>query len=759
MHNKKIYTTLKNMYMKLKQKGGQTKLKATIILLPTFIKSAEVYQNVDEHIEEDNYNENENENDYKCIETKLRKNLIDECETIDQFIVFFQSLENQPNQTIKYLDDEGDKLTFDVVPHYNFTNILKDKKTLFNFDFNDFKYFIDYINDENNKLLLQKYTKFSNNFLQTKLIEHIQLCSENIKMINDDLWYKFNNDTQKYDFFKNFINNAYDETYKSYRLIYGIKIDFSDAKNVIVIGDLHSSNMGLASLLNDIKKNFNEDMTLKDGNYLVCTGDILDRGVYNIEVYLFFLILKIKNPNNVFLIAGNHEEHMFSYFNEENTSVELILELLHNIFNDMLENGTQINPQLVMNIIHYFLISTSLMPNVIFGKMPNGKIIQFCHGGIDIDLYDISNFLQSDQTHLFIDFKRWNNGIKIFGNGLLWNDFKITDNEIVTTNYIDKFLCFANDKDKKEYIIQQNENDTFYIILKDNNNNKYQYTLPSVNLIRGTILENNLLVKDVIYKIYYVTINDDKFRNKKYCLKKNDAVYGVYINEQIGTEYINNFFIIKRNEHRVWYITMDGIPIDIDINSVKVYKFGEKFYIVDKKDTRMQLGTNILNDYLKINNISVLIGGHQDNIPFAYITKEHLEEINYVKGQINTNEFEISLKYIHTSIITNMNDNYIENENEYEHEVRNDDELTNIITAFGHDDAKITINNNAVLSHIETSYKSYDLYTHQLIANILKKNTIHLNEDEFEKIGAIILSACNQAKGLLQTGYLILNYN
>ena len=37
-------------------------------------------------------------------------------------------------------------------------------------------------------------------------------------------------------------------------------------------------------------------------------GDLVDRGPYSIEILLIVFQLKVKNPNNVHIINGNHED-------------------------------------------------------------------------------------------------------------------------------------------------------------------------------------------------------------------------------------------------------------------------------------------------------------------------------------------------------------------------------------------------------------------------------------------------------------------
>ena len=70
-------------------------------------------------------------------------------------------------------------------------------------------------------------------------------------------------------------------------------------------------------ILGDIHGNLRDLMTFEDqlwrmsphcmSSNLVFAGDYVDRGEYGIECILYLFALKILNPNQVFLLRGNHE--------------------------------------------------------------------------------------------------------------------------------------------------------------------------------------------------------------------------------------------------------------------------------------------------------------------------------------------------------------------------------------------------------------------------------------------------------------------
>ncbi len=68
---------------------------------------------------------------------------------------------------------------------------------------------------------------------------------------------------------------------------------------VMVIGDLHGDLKSLTKLMEIIKN--------ENPKYVIFLGDIVDRGLYQLECLILILALKIKDSNKYFLLRGNHE--------------------------------------------------------------------------------------------------------------------------------------------------------------------------------------------------------------------------------------------------------------------------------------------------------------------------------------------------------------------------------------------------------------------------------------------------------------------
>lgn len=68
---------------------------------------------------------------------------------------------------------------------------------------------------------------------------------------------------------------------------------------IIVVGDVHGQ-------LYDLFEIFRIEPPPPESCYLFL-GDYVDRGYYSLEVLLYLLCLKLKYPNQIFLLRGNHE--------------------------------------------------------------------------------------------------------------------------------------------------------------------------------------------------------------------------------------------------------------------------------------------------------------------------------------------------------------------------------------------------------------------------------------------------------------------
>ena len=136
---------------------------------------------------------------------------------------------------------------------------------------------------------------------------------------------------------------------------------------ICFMGDIHGSYDALNDNIQELiaKEYLNSDLTVKKNNFfMVFLGDYVDHGTGGILVWNKLMQLYEKNPNNVILLAGNHESLSINYWGG---------------FVGELTRAYPNNPVLLSKIAVLY----STLPTVLFivvGK----KIIQCCHGGFDL---------------------------------------------------------------------------------------------------------------------------------------------------------------------------------------------------------------------------------------------------------------------------------------------------------------------------------------------------------------------------------------
>jgi predicted phosphodiesterase len=161
----------------------------------------------------------------------------------------------------------------------------------------------------------------------------------------------------------------------------------SPLSKILVIGDLHGNANTLRHILQCFytRKFINKDGKLAPNTIVICTGDINDRGPRGPEIWRVLLGLKLRNPNNIFILRGNHETLELSFCSD---------------FFRQMQECTQFDAELL-----------TLFLKDLYSKLPSGLLIGiapqprkdpynspyrflfFCHGGIEPRI-NLKYFLQ-----------------------------------------------------------------------------------------------------------------------------------------------------------------------------------------------------------------------------------------------------------------------------------------------------------------------------------------------------------------------------
>lgn len=209
-------------------------------------------------------------------------------------------------------------------------------------------------------------------FFLRLLTEIIAYYKKNI--LDSDLWHSKDSTNPK-------------PTFDEKDWYYASKITFPDNAKIHVIGDIHGS---LHSLLFTIYKTLHlkkdvfisNSLKLKDDQYIIFTGDIVDYSFYGIECLAIILLLKRLNLNNVIICDGNHEDE--DTYNSYDLTKEMVTEI--------------IDPA-TMNNINKLL---KVFPTVVFGKLGD-ELFQFNHGSIpkrhSALEFNIKEFIDSENIY------------------------------------------------------------------------------------------------------------------------------------------------------------------------------------------------------------------------------------------------------------------------------------------------------------------------------------------------------------------------
>jgi len=222
-------------------------------------------------------------------------------------------------------------------------------------------------------------------------IENDEAIESSVKIEN------INNEKKLFDFLK--IINTFTQTEKE-----RIKNENEDAKTpfirvvkpqenqdikICIIGDLHGSISALVSNLSQLihdgylklieKSTEAFDLVITNQNfYMILLGDYTDRCQDGVFVLSLLAQLKMANPDNVFLLKGNHENAEINY--RDGLHAEFCTKFFFNSINNT-ENKESFNK----NIKTLWLAMQDFyntLPSALFFVIDN-KILHFSHGGFD----------------------------------------------------------------------------------------------------------------------------------------------------------------------------------------------------------------------------------------------------------------------------------------------------------------------------------------------------------------------------------------
>lgn len=265
-------------------------------------------------------------------------------------------------------------------------------------------------------------------------------------------------------------------------------LDFNKWNKIHHIGDIHGSLDCLKEYLGDIK----------DDEFYIFCGDYCDRGTQNVETLLY--MMELAKRNNVLLLTGNHEGHLWRYAKDEHPTSTEFAQVTSKEFDEagVSKKDIRVFYRKLGQIAYYtYGDKTILVTHGGIAHMPDNLMLmateQFIKGVGDYDEVDMAEkaFAESvKNTNIYqIHGHRNINGASISSNIRSFN----LEGEVEFGGHL---RCVTLDKDGfKEH---QTKNDNFKTIKyePDHFNNlsvaDAVITLRANNLIREKKLNNNV---------------------------------------------------------------------------------------------------------------------------------------------------------------------------------------------------------------------------------------------------------------------------
>jgi len=176
--------------------------------------------------------------------------------------------------------------------------------------------------------------------------------------------------------------------------------------------DFHGDVKSFAAFLQVLKNRniINNDWQIRDNNKIVFLGDYIDRGFYGLEVLYTLIILKLYNPQSVYILRGNHENsNIYESYNWGELSKKL--------------QSQHINENIFLSKLDAFF---DTLPSALYIQIPNGNFLLFTHGAHNHDDITLKDFLHSPKNFNAFAFSDHQLSPTPF-NTYAWSDYEPMD--------------------------------------------------------------------------------------------------------------------------------------------------------------------------------------------------------------------------------------------------------------------------------------------------------------------------------------------
>jgi diadenosine tetraphosphatase ApaH/serine/threonine PP2A family protein phosphatase len=210
-------------------------------------------------------------------------------------------------------------------------------------------------------------------------------------------------------------------------------------ENLVLIGDIHGDSCALHNIFKKVRI---EEYILNPNNKIVFLGDYVDRGSGSIEVLYTICSLKIRHPNSIILMRGNHEAPVEFPFSSHDLPRKMTERFGKRIGNEIYQNKiikffqllyliTIIDRKLL--VVHGGVPTDLNIMTSNFRKIVGHERISEAYGGI------VEEILWNDPRKLIPDGKDWENSRRGLGRHFGLNISKkwlsISDTKVIVRGH------------------------------------------------------------------------------------------------------------------------------------------------------------------------------------------------------------------------------------------------------------------------------------------------------------------------------------
>lgn len=379
-------------------------------------------------------------------------------------------------------------------------------------------------------------------------------------------------------------------------------IDFSNYRNVYVIGDVHGCHTALTQFFDSIGG-------ISDEDFYIFVGDLLDRGIENDKMMSW--VIENYTRKNILFLEGNHEAHWINWANDNSSkSKEFEIKTKHQLENAGIDKKA-------CRLVHFKIGQCAYFKYLDKVFLVNHAGVPFYHHLISsselingVGKYSDVDKISESWSRLMPD-----NCYQIFGHRNI-PEYKIDE-------LADKYRC---------YILEGKVEFGGDLRVVKITKNEFGKTTVSPIYIKNTVFAEvfktptQVEIDNLTVKEYY-----ERARKTKSIIVKN---FGNISSINFSSQ------VFKKRDFDDFTIKARGLFIDTEENKVVLRSYNKFFNINEHPETEISSLTSKMtlpiNVYLKYNGFLGLVSVYKGEFIFASKSVLEGEHVNYLRDIFNS---------------------------------------------------------------------------------------------------------------------------